>query len=127
MQQIVPNLYVFDEIGEMVHAYLWEWEGGATLIDTGVPSSADKITTALIANGYPLHRVRRIILTHGDVDHMGSAARLSAQRRERNVPHGGEGPCGAPFAAQAELTPVAASFRPRSTGALHALRAGNAR
>lgn len=76
MKQIVPNLYVFDEIGEMVHAYLWEWSEGVTLIDTGVPSSAEPIQRALVANGYPLHRVKRIILTHCDVDHMGSAAAL---------------------------------------------------
>ena len=76
MQQIVPQLYVFDEIGDMVHAYLWEWEGGVTLIDTGVPSAGDTIIKALVDNGYPLHRVQRIILTHGDADHMGSAAKL---------------------------------------------------
>lgn len=76
MKQIVPSLYVFDEIGETVHAYLWEWEGGATLIDTGMPSAAAPIERALVANGYPLHQVKRIIITHCDVDHMGSAAAL---------------------------------------------------
>lgn len=76
MQQIVPQLFVFDEIGDMVHAYLWEWEGGVTLIDTGVPAAADTMIKALVNNGYPLHRVQRIILTHGDTDHMGSAAKL---------------------------------------------------
>ncbi len=76
MQQIVPGLYVFDEIGDMVHAYLWEWADGVTLIDTGMPNAGDIIIKTLIANGYPLHRVQRIILTHGDADHMGSAAQL---------------------------------------------------
>lgn len=76
MRQIVPQLFVFDEIGDMVHAYLWEWEEGVSLIDTGAPTAADALTKALVENGYPLHRVRRIILTHGDADHMGSAAQL---------------------------------------------------
>ena len=46
MQQIVPRLYLFDEIGDMVHAYLWEWEGGVTLIDTGLPSASETISRA---------------------------------------------------------------------------------
>ncbi len=76
MKQIVPNLYVFDEIGEHVHCYLWEWSGGVTLIDAGLPSSGETIAKALVANGYPLHQVKRIIVTHCDADHMGGAAAL---------------------------------------------------
>lgn len=76
MKQIVPGLYSLDEIGDMVHCFLWEWEQGVTLIDTGMPNSAKVIMQALVANGYPLHQVKRIILTHGDADHMGAAAAL---------------------------------------------------
>jgi glyoxylase-like metal-dependent hydrolase (beta-lactamase superfamily II) len=76
VKQIVPNLYELDELGSMVHAYLWEWEQGVTLIDTGVPGGAETIKAALAKGGWPLHRLRRIIITHGDVDHMGSAAEL---------------------------------------------------
>lgn len=76
MKQIVPNLYVLDELGSMVHCYLWEWEQGVTLIDTGVPGGTQKITAALTANGWPLHKMRRLIVTHGDADHMGNAAEL---------------------------------------------------
>lgn len=76
MKQIVPNLYVFDEIGEMVHCYLWEGPGGLMLIDTGMPSAGAPIAKALVSAGYPLHQVRRIVLTHADNDHMGSAAAL---------------------------------------------------
>ncbi len=43
MKQIIPGLWEFDEIGEAVHAYLWEWPGGLTLIDTGHPQDAPKI------------------------------------------------------------------------------------
>jgi glyoxylase-like metal-dependent hydrolase (beta-lactamase superfamily II) len=60
----------------MVHCYLWEWQDGVTLIDCGLPSSGKTIVQALVTNGYPLHNVKRIILTHGDADHMGSAAAL---------------------------------------------------
>ncbi len=76
MQQIIPGLYSFDEIGSAVHAYLWEWEGGVTLIDVGMPRSGATIAETLVRNGYPLHSVKRIIITHGDPDHLGSAATL---------------------------------------------------
>ena len=76
MKQIVPGLWEIDEIGDMVHCYVWEWAGGLTLIDTGMPTHAHAILDALTAKGYALHNVRRIIVTHGDADHAGSAAKL---------------------------------------------------
>lgn len=74
MKQVVPGLFDLDEIGSFVHCYLWQWPGGVTLFDCGMPSHADKILQALVANGYPLHSVKWIRLTHGDVDHVGGAA-----------------------------------------------------
>lgn len=76
MNQIIPGLWEIDEIGDRVHCYLWEWAGGLTMIDTGMPPDVHTILDALTAKGYALHNVRRIIITHGDVDHMGSAAKL---------------------------------------------------
>jgi glyoxylase-like metal-dependent hydrolase (beta-lactamase superfamily II) len=76
MKQIIPGLWEFDEIGEAVHAYLWEWDGGLTLIDTGHPQDAPKIIEALRKRGYALHNVRRIIATHVDPDHTGGLAAL---------------------------------------------------
>ena len=76
MKQIIPGLCEIDEIGDAVHCYLWEWKGGLTLIDAGFPTDAPKIIDALTARGYALHNVRRIIITHGDADHQGCAAKL---------------------------------------------------
>lgn len=81
MKELIPGLYVFDEIGETVHAYAWVWQEGVTLIDTGMPSHAPAINDALIKNGFPLHRVKRIIVTHGDLDHMGGLAQLRRATR----------------------------------------------
>jgi glyoxylase-like metal-dependent hydrolase (beta-lactamase superfamily II) len=81
MQQIVPGLWVFDEIGNMVHCYLWEWAGGVTLIDTGMPKDARTILDALVRNSRPLHTVRRILITHGDVDHTGGLAQIQRATR----------------------------------------------
>jgi len=76
VNQIIPGLWAIDEIGGIVNCFLWEWSGGLTLIDTGMPASAHTILDALAAKGHALHNVRRIIVTHGDVDHAGSAAKL---------------------------------------------------
>lgn len=76
MQEIVPGLWNVDEIGPEVHVYLWKWEGGATLIDTGMPGNGKKILAALTTVGVQPSHVKRIIATHGDVDHMGSLKAL---------------------------------------------------
>ncbi|MEM7532988.1 MAG: MBL fold metallo-hydrolase [Chloroflexota bacterium] len=76
MRQIVPNLWEFDEIGTYNHCYMWKWAEGITLIDTGLPTDADKILTALTKNGYPLHSVKRIIITHMDLDHAGGLQKI---------------------------------------------------
>jgi glyoxylase-like metal-dependent hydrolase (beta-lactamase superfamily II) len=76
MKQIISGLWEIEEIGDLVHCYLWEWPGGLTLIDTGYPTDAPKILAALLKQGFALHNVRRIIATHVDPDHTGGLAQL---------------------------------------------------
>jgi glyoxylase-like metal-dependent hydrolase (beta-lactamase superfamily II) len=76
MKAIIPGLWDVDEIGDMVHCYIWEWQGGLTLIDTGMPNHLHTLLDAITGHGWALHNVRRIIITHGDTDHMGGAAKL---------------------------------------------------
>ncbi len=76
MREIIPGLRLFDEIGDGVHCYLWEWQGGLTLIDAGYPRDAATILAVLHAHGYVDHRLRRIIVTHADLDHTGGLAAL---------------------------------------------------
>jgi glyoxylase-like metal-dependent hydrolase (beta-lactamase superfamily II) len=49
--------------------YVWRDEDSVTLIDTGAPGSGAEILSAVPG-------VERIVLTHGHVDHTGSAAEL---------------------------------------------------
>ncbi|MBI3960345.1 MAG: MBL fold metallo-hydrolase [Chloroflexi bacterium] len=76
MQEIVPGLWDVDELNSYVHVYLWRWAEGVTIIDAGVPGSADKILAAVGKLGLQPSDVRRIIATHGDVDHIGSLRAL---------------------------------------------------
>lgn len=45
---------------------------GATLVDTGLPGQRDQIASAMAGAGVDLQDLKRIVLTHQDVDHVGS-------------------------------------------------------
>jgi glyoxylase-like metal-dependent hydrolase (beta-lactamase superfamily II) len=59
-----------------VNAYLVREEDGLTLVDTTVARSADALIAAAAAAGAP---IRRIALTHGHGDHVGSLDELKAK------------------------------------------------
>jgi glyoxylase-like metal-dependent hydrolase (beta-lactamase superfamily II) len=64
------------------NCYLLREDDGLTLIDTGLPRSADQILAAAAAAGAP---IRRIVLTHGHQDHVGSLDALVEQLAEVEV------------------------------------------
>lgn len=49
---------------------------GLTLVDTGVPGQEGLIEEALIAEGFSLAELKQIVLTHQDMDHVGSLSQL---------------------------------------------------
>lgn len=87
MKQVIPGLWEIDEIGPDVHCYLWAWEDGYTLIDTGFPKDGRKILDALVANKIPFHAIRRIIVTHADPDHSGGLAQIKRATQAQVVCH----------------------------------------
>ena len=64
---VTPNLTMLRVNGWQV--YVWRDGDSATLIDTGAPGSGAEIAAAVPG-------IDRIVLTHGHVDHVGSAAEL---------------------------------------------------
>jgi glyoxylase-like metal-dependent hydrolase (beta-lactamase superfamily II) len=64
---VTPNLTMLRVNGWQV--YVWRDGDSATLIDTAAPGSGAEIVAAVPG-------VERIVLTHGHVDHIGSAAEL---------------------------------------------------
>src|SRR5262245_11164139 len=79
--QLAPSLH---QIGsDIVNCYLVEDHAEITLIDAGLPGQWRELLTELRRMGRSLDDVRALLITHGDTDHIGFAARL---QRERAVP-----------------------------------------
>jgi glyoxylase-like metal-dependent hydrolase (beta-lactamase superfamily II) len=70
--QITPNAYQLTRYG-FVNSFLIREHDGFTLIDTGLSRGADDIVSAARTLGAP---IRRIVLTHAHVDHVGSVDAL---------------------------------------------------
>jgi glyoxylase-like metal-dependent hydrolase (beta-lactamase superfamily II) len=68
---------------DTVNSYLVVDGDGVTIIDAGLPRYWNLLNGELARLGLTLDDVRALILTHGDTDHIGFAARLS---REKGIP-----------------------------------------
>ena len=79
--QLAPNLH---QIGaDIVDCYLVEESGEITIVDAGLPGQWHELLDELSRMGRSIDDVRAVLLTHGDTDHIGFAARV---HRERGVP-----------------------------------------
>lgn len=64
---------------DSVNVYLCVDENGElTLIDAAMPKYQDKILAAIRELGHSPQQLKRLVITHGDIDHMGSAAALAS-------------------------------------------------
>lgn len=72
--QIRDTIYMLDSV-KGSHVFLVTG-GENVLIDTGMPGNAPKILAELTTLGVNIKSVTKILLTHHDVDHMGSAKAL---------------------------------------------------
>ena len=96
---------------------------GPTLVDTGLPGQLEAIATVLADAGVRVQDLKRIILTHQDIDHVGSlhdlvqasGARVLAHAVETPYIDGSEPPRFARpevLAQRPELRAVAEAFQP---------------
>lgn len=75
MRRVAQGVYALDAAGSMSNVFLVEAEV-PTLVDTGAPGRAKAILAELREAGV---EPGRILLTHGDFDHVGGAAFLREQ------------------------------------------------
>jgi glyoxylase-like metal-dependent hydrolase (beta-lactamase superfamily II) len=73
--KINDNLYIVPEV--LANCYFLVDQDGLTLIDTGMPRSQKKILAYLRELGKSEEDLKRILLTHSDVDHVGALAALA--------------------------------------------------
>jgi len=94
---LVRNL----EITEGVHlvprvrganAYLVKRDAGITVVDTGLPGNAGKIIDYVQSIGCQASDVKTIVLTHSDMDHAGSVARLKEETNAKVAIHEADAP-----------------------------------
>ena len=73
--RLADGLYGIDGIIG-ANVYLVVTEDGLTLVDAGMPGNAETVLAAIKGIGREPRELRRIVLTHSDPDHSGSAVRL---------------------------------------------------
>lgn len=61
---------------DFVNAFLVKVSGGFILIDTGMPFHWERLEAKLAAEGCLPDKLRLVIITHGDRDHLGNCAKL---------------------------------------------------
>jgi glyoxylase-like metal-dependent hydrolase (beta-lactamase superfamily II) len=72
--EIIKNIHQVP--GVMANAYLIVEPEGLTLVDAGLPGSDRAILKSLAALGRAPRELRRILITHSDMDHVGGLAAL---------------------------------------------------
>jgi beta-lactamase superfamily II metal-dependent hydrolase len=83
--QISPQLWQL-KMG-MVNAYLLETSDGVLLVDAGWPNKTEAIFKAVRESGHNPEDIRHLVLTHGHIDHAGSAAEVRRRTGARTYAH----------------------------------------
>jgi len=74
------------------NAYLVKGDECITVVDTGLPGSAGKILDYVDKIGCHRSDLRTIVLTHSDMDHAGSVARLKEETHAKVAIHEADAP-----------------------------------
>jgi glyoxylase-like metal-dependent hydrolase (beta-lactamase superfamily II) len=80
--ELAPHLHRLGS-SSLVNSYLIEDAGALTVIDAGLPGLWEDLVRELASMGKTPADIKALLLTHGDVDHVGFAERL---HREHGVP-----------------------------------------
>jgi len=74
------------------NVYLVKRDDGITVVDTGLPGNAGRIIDYVQSIGCHPSDVKTIVLTHSDMDHAGSVARLKEETNAKVAIHEADAP-----------------------------------
>lgn len=89
--EIVEGIHLIPRV-RYANAYLVRGDEAITVVDTGLPGSAGRIIDYVQSLGCRRSDVKTIVLTHSDMDHAGSAARLKQETNAKVAIHEADAP-----------------------------------
>jgi glyoxylase-like metal-dependent hydrolase (beta-lactamase superfamily II) len=81
IQELGTGIYnlILEHNGMRIHpVLLWNEQDGATLVDTGMVGTLSSLQEAVRETGIHWNDIRRVILTHQDIDHIGNLPAIVA-------------------------------------------------
>jgi len=107
--KIIDNVYIVPKI--VANPYIIVEDDGLTVIDAGLPRSEKKILAFIESLGKSAGDVKRIIITHADLDHFGGLAALQRASGARTYASQIEADAIAKGESSRELAPKGFSLR----------------
>ena len=107
--KIIDNVFVVPRV--IANTYVIADADGLTIIDAGLPRSEKKILAYVSSFGKSERDVKRIIITHADLDHFGGLAALQKATGARTYASRIEANALAQGKASREIKPSGFSFR----------------
>lgn len=89
--EIAPGIHLIEHV-RGANSYLVSTDKGVAVIDTGMPGNEKKIVEYASGIGIEPGKLQYIILTHPDIDHSGSAAKLRSLTNAKVAIHEADAP-----------------------------------
>lgn len=90
--EIIPGIHQIQAGTGSANVFLLVFTDHLTLIDAGMPGSSDKILSYAQDLGRSPEDITHVLITHGDIDHIGGLAALKAQTGAAIYVHPGDAP-----------------------------------
>lgn len=88
MAEILPGVHLVDGVDPGTHVYLLKDKGGSwTLLDTGLPGTHEAILKYLDSQHIAPGAVKRILITHLHLDHVGGLKKIAEATKARTFAH----------------------------------------
>jgi glyoxylase-like metal-dependent hydrolase (beta-lactamase superfamily II) len=87
IEPIIPGLWRIPLAGDSVNVYLLKGEDGFTMLDCGYRRSAPTILRLMETAGCSKQDLRRVVISHSDLDHAGALVALRAATNAEILAH----------------------------------------